>query len=184
MTTLSVCLIIKNEEKCLHRCLSSIQDIADEIIIVDTGSTDDSILIASEFDAQFFFYEWENDYSTARNYSLENASGEWILVIDADEELDGKCLELLKGLIQTPNAEAYLLTVIPAMKNQQKFLDTSSLELRLFRNNTNYRYQGIIHEQVLDCILEHNPNTAIKTAPNIMIVHHGCNQEDPANNTD
>lgn len=178
MTILSACLLLKNEEKYLYRCLSSIQTIVDEIIVVDTGSTDNSVQQASEFGAQVFFTEWTNDFSLARNFSLEQASGEWILVIDADEELDGKCLRSLKKRIQTPDADAYLLNVTPSwLKNQQKFFEPSSLQLRLFRNNRNYRYEGFIHEQVLDSILESNPSVTIKTAPEITIIHQGNNPE-------
>lgn len=180
MTTLSICLIIKNEQNCLRRCLSSIKAIANEIIIVDTGSTDDSLWIAFEFGAQVFFYEWGNDFSAARNYSLDKASGEWILVLDGDEELDGKCLELIKERIRTPDTEAYLLTVNQSLKNQPELLAISSLQLRLFRNNKNYRYRGVIQEQILDSIFDHNPSAVIEIASNITILHHGYTEEDTA----
>jgi len=178
MTTLSICLIIKNEENYLSRCLSSIKAIADEIIVIDTGSTDNSVEIASEFGAQVFYSEWANNFSSARNYALDKANGEWILVIDADEELDPKSLQLVKKRIQTPDTEAYILTISPSLNSKHEFLNTSCLQLRLFRNNPNYRYRGFIHEQVLDSILEHNPLAMIKTAVDITIIHHGWDQED------
>lgn len=178
MATLSICLIIKNEEDYLCRCLSSIKAIADEIIVIDTGSTDNSVEIASEFGAQVFYSEWANDFSSVRNYCLDKACGEWILVIDVDEELDVNCLQLVKKRIQAPDTEAYILTISPPLNSKHEFLDTSSWQLRLFRNNPNYRYRGFIHEQVLDSILEHNPLAMIKTAADIKIIHHSWDQED------
>jgi len=179
MATLSVCLIIKNEENCLERCLSSIKAIADEIIVIDTGSTDNSVEIASEFGAEVYFIEWLNDFSSARNYSLDQASGEWILIIDADEELDQKCLQLIKIKIQMPDVDAYLLSVTSScQKNKQDLLELPDFQLRLFRNNSNYRYRGYIHEQILDSILEHNPLAVIKTAPEMTIIHCESNPRD------
>ncbi|NLI91350.1 MAG: glycosyltransferase [Peptococcaceae bacterium] len=178
MATLSVCLIIKNEENCLYRCLSSIKTIADEIIVVDTGSTDNSIRIALEFGAQVFYSEWENDFSSARNYGLTKANCDWILIIDADEEMDMKCLHLVKKKIEDPNTEAYFVTLSPSDHSQPEFIDIFSLQLRLFRNNPNYRFRDFIHEQVLDSILESNPLAMIKTAEEIIIIHRGSNWED------
>ncbi len=181
MTTLSICMIINNEENCLRRCLSSIEAIASEIIIVDTGSADDSLLVASEFGALVFSFEWENNFSSARNYSLDKASCEWILVLDGDEEIESKSYELLQEKIRTPDVDAYLLTIRQPSNNQHEILAGSSLQLRLFRNNKHYRYQGIIQEQIIDSIIDQNPSVVIETASNITILHHGCTKED---NTD
>lgn len=182
MSTLSICLIINNESNCLRRCLSSIKAIASEIVVVDTGSTDDSIQVASEFGALIFSFEWENDFSSARNYSLDKASGEWILVLDGDEEIERNSHELIQEKIRTPNIDAYLLTVRKALNNQHEILAASSLQLRLFRNNKNYQYQGIIQEQILDSILDQNPSTVIEIASNITIIHHGYTKEDTTDN--
>lgn len=178
VTTLSVCLIIKNEKMHLRRCLASIKPIASEIIVVDTGSTDESKWITSQYGAQIFSYQWKNDFSSARNFGLDKASSDWIMVIDGDEELDMNCSEFIKEIIQNSDIEACLLTISQTLRKQHEFLD-SPLQLRLFRNNKNYRYRGNIHEQILDSILEHNPTAQIKTASNI-IIHHGCNQDDTA----
>ena len=87
MKTLSLCMITKNEEKNLSRCLDSIKDIVDEIIIVDTGSTDKTVEIAKSYGAHIYHYDWNNDFSKARNVSLQKATKDWILVLDADEVL-------------------------------------------------------------------------------------------------
>ena len=78
--SLSLCMIVKDEEKNLGRCLESIKDIVDEIIIVDTGSTDNTIKIAEKYGAKIFHYKWDNSFANARNYSLSKASKDWILL--------------------------------------------------------------------------------------------------------
>ena len=89
-TTLSLCMIVKNEESCLDRCLKSVSTFVDEIIIVDTGSTDNTIDIARRYIARVFEIPWEDDFAAARNISLQYAEKDWILILDADEEIDSK----------------------------------------------------------------------------------------------
>jgi len=84
---LSLCMIVKNEEANLSRCLDSVKDIVDEIIIIDTGSTDNTVRIAESYGAKVFSIQWNDDFSEARNASLEKANGKWILLMDADDEL-------------------------------------------------------------------------------------------------
>ncbi len=86
--TITLCMIIKNEEAFLEKCLSSIENFADEIIIIDTGSTDNSINIAHSFRAKVYRYEWNNHFAKARNEGITKAETEWILWLDADECLD------------------------------------------------------------------------------------------------
>ena len=83
--SVSLCMIIKDEEKYLARCLANVKPIIDEMILVDTGSTDRSKDIGITFGAKVYDYEWENDFAEARNYSISKASGEWILILDGDE---------------------------------------------------------------------------------------------------
>jgi glycosyltransferase involved in cell wall biosynthesis len=174
-------LIIRNEEKYLSRCLASIKDIASEIIVVDTGSTDNSILIASQFTDQIYSYQWKNDFSSARNYCLDKADGEWILVLDGDEELEGECLNLVLAKIQSRDVEGYFVTIQHKLKNTHELLDSKDLQVRLFRNNKNYRYKGIINEEILDSLREVNPSAQIEIAPEISITHYGFNAEDREN---
>ena len=88
MVSLSACLIVKNESLLLSRCLESLRSFVDEIIVVDTGSTDNTIEIAHSHGAQVKYFTWIDDFSAARNESLRHASGDWILYIDADEVID------------------------------------------------------------------------------------------------
>ncbi len=177
--SLSICLIIKNEEKHLSRCLSRMKDIASEIIVVDTGSTDKSLLIASEYTDQIYSYKWKDDFSLARNFCLDKAEGDWILVLDGDEEVDRKCLDLLKEIIQNQDIDAYLVTINNNPENTQELMAISDLQPRLFRNNKQYRYRGIICEQILDSMLD--SNARIETARDIQIIHYGYVKEDYEN---
>src|SRR5271163_4832494 len=105
---LSVCMIVKNEERFLAQCLRSVADVADEIIIVDTGSTDRTIEIATSFGATVIEREWRNDFAWARNQALELATKRWILSLDADEEVTSSSKD---ALAQLKTAPAYQMAV-------------------------------------------------------------------------
>ena len=100
MSKISLCMIVKNEEKVLERCLESVKEIVDEIIIVDTGSEDRTKEIARQYTTELYDFEWCNDFSKARNYAIEKATGEMILVLDADEELEDATRDQLESFIQ------------------------------------------------------------------------------------
>ncbi len=95
----SLCMIVKNEEDYLPQCLESIKDIVDEIIIVDTGSTDKTVKIAESYGAKVYYFKWNNNFSEARNESLKYATKDWILILDADDELHSEYQENLKLLL-------------------------------------------------------------------------------------
>ena len=97
---LSLCMIVKNEEKNLGSCLDSIKDIVDEMIILDTGSSDNTVQIAKSFGAEIHNFEWCNDFSAARNESIKFARGKWILWMDADEQFDDKSKEELNSILK------------------------------------------------------------------------------------
>src|SRR4030066_1633675 len=99
--TISVCMIVKNEEKFLAQCLKSVKDATDEIIIVDTGSADKTVEIAQSFGAKVYHHPWRNSFSEARNHSISYAVCDWILQIDADESLEQADIPLFHSLIRT-----------------------------------------------------------------------------------
>src|SRR3989344_3480106 len=99
MPTLSLCMITKNEELLIRNCLNSVKDLVEEIIIVDTGSIDNTKLIAKKFTNKVFDFKWNDDFAEARNESLKYAGGDWILILDADEELDGQGKKIIKQAI-------------------------------------------------------------------------------------
>ena len=92
MKKISACLIVKNEEEMLEPCLKSLQGVVDEIIVVDTGSTDGTIDIIKKYDCNLQHFEWINDFAAARNYAKSFATGDFMLVIDADERAEPSCV--------------------------------------------------------------------------------------------
>lgn len=144
--TISLCMIVKNEETFLDNCLGSVCDYVDEIVIVDTGSTDRTCDIAQKYGARIFHHLWENDFSKHRNQSLHYATGQWILVMDADEELFPEDGSLLREIILKHHADYYHCRFYD-MKCDGSVGGEFTLP-RLFRNRLDMRYIGQIHEQL------------------------------------
>ena len=141
---LSACLIVKNEEKRLPQCLDSLRSLADEIIVVDTGSRDRTIAIAKKYQARVFNFEWCDDFSQARNYAIAQAKGKWILIIDADEVLEQKAIATLQAIMQRSDCLAANLLRNEVGAKQAPY----SLVLRLFRNHPAIAFTGIYHESI------------------------------------
>ncbi|NMB53597.1 MAG: glycosyltransferase [Leptolinea sp.] len=171
MTTVSACLIVKDEAQNLPRCLASLQGVVDEIIVVDTGSTDDSCRIAESFGARVHLFAWRNDFSAARNAALEQASGDWILSLDADEELEENSRgQLLRELVSSARADGFYLTVrnLQPPGELTPWLDMQIL--RLFRHLPGVVFEGAIHEQVTPSLLRAGGN--IQTG-SLILLHYG-----------
>ncbi len=194
---LSLCMIVRNEEKHIKRCLESVQGLADEIIIVDTGSTDNTVSIAKSLGAQVYFHQWENDFSKARNESLRYANGEWILVMDADEVIAERDHARIRAL--TPPSPPYkggdggdesVAGYRMALRNYQDkggIANWCSVEddcpealgasgyipaylVRLFRRNDGILFQGVVHE-VVEYSIHHKGGRIVLT--DIPIHHYG-----------
>lgn len=167
MKTISACMIVKNEEHNLPRCLISIQPLVDEIIIVDTGSTDKSIEIAESFGAKIYHHPWENDFSKHRNQSLSYATCDWVLIVDADEEFflgpDGvKAIkENVLPVVEKENDSAAVL--LKDMQSGRILMQFSTV--RLFKNGK-VHYEGIVHNHA---IVKGN---AIVIPETILYMHH------------
>lgn len=146
---LSVCMIVKDEEKVLERCLESIHGIADEIVIVDTGSTDKTKEIAIKYTDKLYDFEWVNDFSKARNYAASKAVGEWILVIDADEYVDREKFEDFKSelKINPPKQEINTVTIINFTGKRASSI-AQNRHTRLYKNNKQIKFQRPIHEEL------------------------------------
>lgn len=151
MITVSVCMIVKDEEKVLARCLDSLQGLAEEIIIIDTGSIDSTKEIASHYTDKIYDFTWINDFSAARNYSFSKATMDYIYVADADEVLDEdnrqRFLELKHRLL--PEIE------IVQMKyaNQLAFNTTYNFDMeyrpKLYKRFRTFRWVEPVHENVV-----------------------------------
>lgn len=151
---LSLCMIVKNEELHLDRCISSVQGIVSEIIIADTGSTDLSLSIATRYGAHLIHLPWENDFAKARNAALREASCSWILVLDADEELDEWKPDEILPLLQDENAYGYYLQIVNFLSDLPEREFVTDAACRLFRNDHRIQFRGKIHEDVTQSIIE------------------------------
>ncbi len=145
---ISVAMIMKNEAHNLDRALGSIRPYVDEIIVVDTGSTDESVEIAKKYTDKIYFHEWRDDFSEARNYSLQFPTCEWVLIYDADEEVRDDFSGLREFLANLPNdVNTVYLPTISYLDWDLKRTEVASTA-RIFRNGT-VRYENIIHNQAI-----------------------------------
>lgn len=164
---LTLSMIVKNEEKYLAECLESVKGLADEIVIVDTGSTDNTIEIAKKYNAKVFNFSWINDFSAARNYALSKSNGKWILYLDADERLKPDSKTALKNHILN-STNAALCNVISGGSNQGS--SNIMQYARLFPNNNNLQFDGAVHEQIEPSLLK---NGYLLEKTKIEIIHLG-----------
>jgi glycosyltransferase involved in cell wall biosynthesis len=109
--TLALSMIVRDAAALLPACLSSIRGLVDEMLIADTGSTDDTMAIAREFGAQVFSIPWANDFAAARNLSLGRTKSDWILSLDADEHLDSEAARQIPPLLRKQNIAGYQVTI-------------------------------------------------------------------------
>jgi len=164
--TLSVCMIVKNEEENLPRVLSSIKGLADELIVVDTGSTDRTVEIARNFGAKVYFFEWCDDFSAARNESLSHATCDYIMWLDGDDEVPESEHEKIKKDLLLKRDNAFYLHI----KNNMNGVEDISLQLRVFPNKKGIKFSGRIHEQVSDSVVMAGIKISVSEAT---ITHHG-----------
>lgn len=164
MNTLSLCLICQNEEQNIEKCLKNIKDIVDEIIIVDGGSTDQTLEIAKKYTDKIYNFTWIDDFSASRNFSIGKSTCDWILVLDCDEYLLDATKEMFLKLIDNKSYDGYCL----GLQGQNNIFPL----LRLFRNKKNMRYKNKLHEQIIHCI---DKNRVANT--DIIINHSGYSQE-------
>jgi tetratricopeptide (TPR) repeat protein len=191
LPSLSLCMIAKNEEHCIREAILSVSTLFSEFILVDTGSTDATVSIAEEFGAKVIHEQWVDDFSAHRNSSLAHASGEWILVLDADEVIDETQLPILRHLIagekkcyqfiQRHYTDDHRLSRFQPSRGQYPerekhhigFFD--SWLCRLFPNDTRIRYENRVHELVEPAI-QREQVFQLERAP-ILLHHYGNTAE-------
>ena len=169
---LSQCMIVKNEEKNIEKALTWAKDIAFEQIVVDTGSTDRTVEIAESMGAKIYHFEWINDFSAAKNYAIEQAKGDWIAFLDADEYFPDEDAKKLMILLRNVEKDPQLRKLKTAIRCPIVNVDDDGKPFlvvrqdRIFRNTTEIRYSGKIHETIMveDTLLQ---------APEISIIHTG-----------
>lgn len=146
---LSLCMIARNEEYYIADALKSVQGLVDEIVVVDTGSSDRTTEIAKEYGAKVFFAEWQNDFAAARNEALKHATGDWVLILDADERVPDSMKDNLRALlIPTEQAISYLLYIRNYLHEGDEGSVLGHYMVRLFRKTPETRFFGMIHEQL------------------------------------
>lgn len=171
---ISSCLIVKNEAENIVRCLESIKDISDEIIVVDTGSTDNTKEIALSYGAKIYDFEWNDNFSDARNFTLSKASGDWIIFLDADEYFDANTQNLLKPVLKRihndKKFDALLCKRINTEGVDGRIASVDPIN-RIFRGHNTIRFEGAIHEQALN--KNNGINSANITDCSLIIYHTG-----------
>jgi tetratricopeptide (TPR) repeat protein len=188
MTLISLAMIVKNEGATLEHCLESVVNLVDEMVILDTGSTDNTIEIANRYGAKVRHFEWCHDFSAARNESLMHCTGQWVLIIDADEAIDPLDYEKIRNACLHPHADAYnlihrnyTLTATEATqdvgvtRNNSKYSEGKTLPfysdssaLRLAKRFGGLSFLSAIHETLGESVLKHGGTIE----PLDVVLHH------------
>jgi glycosyltransferase involved in cell wall biosynthesis len=169
---LTLCAIALNEETTLPKCLGSVRKVVDEIIVLDTGSNDRTVEVAQSFGAKIYHYQWCNDFSAARNEALKYVTGDWILVLDADETLTAQIIPQIKEVIQ--REEYILINLLREEIGAQQ--SPYSLVSRLFRNHPSISFSRPYHALVDDSIsllIEKEPQWQVGYLQDVAIIHTG-----------
>lgn len=172
MTPISICVIAKNEEKHMDNFLVAIKkymkNYPHEIVLVDTGSTDRTVEIAEKYNCKIYHFEWINDFSAARNYSIQCAAFQWILVLDCDEYIAKLDLSDLQQLmIHSPKAVGLLSCRNHSWSNDTEQILTN--DLNRFFNKKYYHYEDIIHEQ----LVANDGNSYVMLPIPLIVDHYG-----------
>ncbi|HPU29292.1 MAG TPA: glycosyltransferase [Syntrophorhabdaceae bacterium] len=168
-------MIVKNEEKNLPRLLGSIKGLADEIIVVDTGSEDNTVEIAKSFGAKVYFFEWCDDFSAARNESLRHATCDYILWLDGDDELKKEEHIKIKNALSKNRGYAFYLKIRSITDKG----DTECIQMRMFPRREDIRFEGSVHEQVYPSIERAKIPMSLCDA---LIIHHGYKESSDSDN--
>ena len=181
-------MIMKNEEKRLRRCLDSVVGLVDEIVIVDTGSTDSSIQIAESYGARIFHDPWQDDFSRPRNIALDHARCDYIFIMDPDEMLSLDQHDSIRWLTRIKSVAAFWITTLnycnapheTGYRSLKGKLDptgrykgyTPSTKTRFFKNGLGIRFEGVYHELVDYYLVRHKLQIAKTTIP----IHHWAHE--------
>jgi tetratricopeptide (TPR) repeat protein len=169
--TLSLCMIVRDEQQMLPRCLAAVAGAVDEIVIVDTGSSDATVEIARSFGARVIEHAWTGSFAEARNVSFQAASGDWLMYLDADELLMCEDVELLRSLTGRTWREAFYLSETHYTGDADDGTALVQNALRVFRNRPDYRFEGRLHEQIASSLPTYLPERIEATS--VRIEHYG-----------
>lgn len=198
-TSISLCMIVKNEEKNLARCLASAKPAVHELVVVDTGSTDRTVAIATAFGARVVSFPWNGSFADARNHALEQARGAWILALDADEALSAQDHGAIAAAVKAATDRACAYSVLTrnytTMIHAQGWTANDgsypleeraegwqpSTKVRLFPNGSRFRFRGDVHEMVEPSLRE--AGIPLQAAP-FVVHHYGELEQDPVKQLD
>lgn len=146
--TLSVCLIVRDEQEVIGRCLNCVCKFADEIIVVDTGSTDGTVEEARKFTEDIFFFKWCDDFSAARNFAFENATCDYVMWLDADDVVtDENCRKIKRLLEENAGFDMAFLPYVSTVENDEPTF--VYYRERIFKRSKNFKFAGAVHEAVV-----------------------------------
>lgn len=150
---ISACVIVKNEEKTIGQWLNNMRQIADEIIVVDTGSTDNTLTILEHAGITPYHFTWRNDFSAAKNYAIQQVTGDWIVFLDADEYFDASSVQRFRTEMTHYHANKKIGAIMCQLvnidtDNRNKIIDTA-IQVRIFRNSKDIYYKNPVHEQLV-----------------------------------
>ena len=170
---ISACVIVKNEEKNITQWLNNLRQIADEIIVVDTGSTDNTLNILETAGITPYHFTWCNDFAAAKNYAIQQATGDWIAFLDADEYFDASSVQRFRTEMTRYHANKKIGAIMCQLvnidiDNRDKIIDTA-IQVRIFRNTKDIYYKNPVHEQLVT-----KPGKYImQKCFNLQIIHTG-----------
>jgi len=167
--TIGLCMIVRDEEKNIARCIESVRGLVDEIVVVDTGSKDNTVAVARQYGARVYRYRWDGSFANARNYAMQKARSDWLLLLDADEELDRSAWEPLRRFIETTDKDGAHLRVRNYTGTYSPDRYNLHNAMRLVRNNGKYAFSGAIHEQLTR---DGSMNLGGRFAVLDLVVHH------------
>lgn len=170
---ISLCMIVKNEEKNIRRCLESVASVVDEMIVIDTGSGDKTRQIAQEYGATVQSFIWNDNFSEARNASLDLATGDWIFFLDGDEELTKDSRIVLRRAVEREGVYGYFNKIINFAGNDTTWEQSEDVVFRLFPNKPEYRFRNAIHEQICDVISAQTKQSSYELLEDLVILHYG-----------
>lgn len=173
MVKISACVIVKNEEKNLPKWLECMSGIADEMVVVDTGSTDSTVELAERAGARVFYYKWHNDFAAAKNFAIEQAQGDWIFFLDADEYFTDATRKIIRREMESyhkkPGIGVVVCKLINIDSDNYDKVITTILQTRIFRNLPGIRYKGDVHEQITNS----GANLKMVCNTELVILHTG-----------
>lgn len=170
---ISACVIVKNEEKNIGQWLNNMRQIADEIVVVDTGSTDNTLDILENAGITPYHFTWCNDFAAAKNYAIQQATGDWVVFLDADEYFDASSVQQFRTEMTRYHANKKIGAIMCQLvnidiDNRDKIIDTA-IQVRIFRNTKDIYYKNTVHEQLVTKLGKY----IMQKCFNLQIIHTG-----------